>query len=329
MKSLRETFLSKVAQTSKFPLGLEIEKAEGIFLFDKEGKKYFDFISGISVSNLGHNNLKIISAIKDQLDKHLHLMVYGEYIQSIQVKFAEMLTKFLPEKLNSVYFTNSGAEAIEGAMKLSKRFSGRTEIVSFRNAYHGSTQGALSIIGGEEFKNSFRPLLPDTRLLEFNSVKQLEEITNKTACVIIEVIQGEAGVIPSEKKFLQKLREKCNETKTLLIFDEIQTGMGRTGKLFAFEHYGVIPDVICLAKAVGGGMPLGAFVSSKAIMDSLTNDPVLGHITTFGGHLVSCAAGKAALEILTDSDLIESVQKKEELFTSILTHKKIKSFGLV
>ena len=324
MNSLRETFFVNVAQTSEFPFALEMEKAEGVFIYDSKGKKYIDLISGISVSNLGHNNPQIISAIKNQLDKHLHLMVYGEYIQTPQVKFAESLSKFLPNHLKSVYFTNSGAEAIEGAMKLAKRFTGRTEIISFMNAYHGSTNGALSIMGNEEYKNSFRPLLPDVKLLDFNSEKQFSEITTKSACVIIEPIQGEAGIILPENNFLQLLRKKCDETGALLVFDEVQTGMGRTGKLFAFEHYKVPPDILCLAKAFGGGMPLGAFISSKEIMDSLTNNPSLGHITTFGGHPVCCAAGMASFAILSTSDILKTIPEKEFLFRKLLVHNKIK-----
>src|SRR5687767_10714613 len=308
MDSLRELFFSRIAQTSPAPIALEIEKAEGVYVIDSKGKKYFDLVSGIAVSSLGHNHPGILSAIKAQLDRHLHLMVYGEYIQSPQVKYAELLCRHLPENLSSVYFVNSGAEAIEGAMKLAKRHSGRTEIISFRNAYHGSTQGALSVMGSEEFKNAFRPLIPGTRLLEFNNKKTLRQITSEAACVIAEVIQGEAGVIVPETDFLKALRERCTETGTLLILDEIQTGMGRTGKLFAFEHYGIVPDILCLAKAFGGGMPLGAFISSKEIMGDLTQDPPLGHITTFGGHPVCCAAGMAAFTALMDEKLIETVR---------------------
>ncbi len=283
-----------------------------------------DLISGISVSNLGHGNKKIISAIKKQLDAHLHVLVYGEFIQSPQVNYAKLLADNLSGNLHTVYFVNSGAEAVEGALKLAKRFTGRTEIIAFKNAYHGSTHGALSVMGDETLKQPFRPLLPDVRLIEFNNEKQLEQITNKTACVIVEPIQGEAGVILPENSFLKKLRTRCDETKSLLIFDEIQTGMGRTGKLFAFEHYKIVPDILCLAKALGGGLPLGAFISSKKIMTSLSDNPSLGHITTFGGNPVCCAAGMAAFEQI--KTIIGGVKKKEKVFRKLLRHKKIVSF---
>jgi acetylornithine/N-succinyldiaminopimelate aminotransferase len=325
MLTQRQLFFQHIAQTSETPLALEIEKAEGVFLFDKDGKKYLDLISGISVSNVGHRHPKVIAAIKDQLDKYLHLMVYGEYIQSPQVKLAEALSAVLPSALSSVYFVNSGSEAIEGAMKLSKRFTGRTEIISFKNAYHGSTQGSLSIMGNEEFKNAFRPLLPDTKQIVFNDADSLKEITERTACVIVETIQGEAGAVLPQNDFLEKLAKRCKETGTLLVADEIQCGFGRTGKLFAFEHYDFIPDILCVAKGMGGGMPIGAFIASKEIMNSLTNDPVLGHITTFGGHPVCCAAALATLQVLTAEKLAEKVQEKEALFRSLLKHPKIRS----
>ena len=328
----RELFFHHLAQTSSTPLALEIERAEGIYLFDKQGKKYIDLISGISVSNVGHRHPKVMGAIHEQLEKYMHVMVFGENIQSPQVQFAKALCELLPEKLNSVYFVNSGAEAVEGAMKLAKRFTGRPEIISFRNAYHGSTQGALSIMGSEEFKNSFRPLLPDTRLLDLNQPEQFSRITERTAAVFIEPIQGEAGVILPQKYFLNKLRKRCDETGSLLVLDEIQTGFGRTGSLFAFEQYEIIPDILCLAKALGGGMPLGAFVASKKIMHSLTNDPSLGHITTFGGHPVCCAAGLASLNVLIENKLVGSVKEKERLFHHLLKHssiKEIRSNGLL
>ncbi|MFY9310371.1 MAG: aspartate aminotransferase family protein [Bacteroidia bacterium] len=327
MLTNRQLFFNHLAQTSETPLALEIEKAEGIYLFDTYGKKYIDLISGISVSNVGHRHPKVLSAIQQQLDKYMHLMVYGEYVQSPQVRLAKRLSEYLPESLSSVYFVNSGSEAVEGSMKLAKRFTGRTEIISFKNAYHGSTQGSLSIMGNEEFKSAFRPLLPDTRQIRFNNTDDLKYITNKTAAVIVETIQGEAGAIVPQNDFLKHLRSRCNETGTLLIADEIQCGYGRTGKLFAFEHFGFIPDILCLAKGMGGGMPIGAFISSKKIMASLTHNPILGHITTFGGHPVCCAASEATLKVLIDEKLVEAVQKKELLLRTLLKHPKIKAIN--
>lgn len=320
----RQLFFNHLAQTSPSPPALEIKNAKGIYLFGADGKKYIDLISGISVSNVGHSNPRVIAAIKKQLSKHGYLMVYGEYVIAPQVEYANLLTKHLPQKLNNVYFVNTGSEAVEGALKLAKRFTGRTEIISFINAYHGSTHGALSVMGNEEMKQAFRPLLPDVRFLEFNNEKQLNEITRRTACVIIEPIQGEAGVILPENGFLKKLRKRCDETGALLIFDEIQTGMGRTGEVFAFEKYKVVPDILCLAKAFGGGMPLGAFVSSKEIMSTLSHNPVLGHITTFGGHPLSCVAGTAAFrEVKRQKAAVR--KKKGELFKKLLVHPKIKA----
>ena len=327
MITQRQLFFNHVAQTSEMPMGLEIEKAEGIYLTDIYGKRYMDLISGISVSNVGHRHPKVISAIKNQVDKYMHLMVYGEYIQSPQVQLATLLTSLLPKNLNSAYFVNSGSEAIEGAMKLAKRHTGRTEIVYFNNAYHGSSQGSLSIMGNEEFKNAFRPLLPDTRQIRFNNVADLGEITERTACVVVETIQGEAGAIVPKDDFLKQLSNRCKETGTLLIADEIQSGFGRTGKLFAFEHYGFVPDIICMAKGMGGGMPIGAFVSSNEIMKSLTNNPILGHITTFGGHPVCCAASLAVLSVLLEENLMADVEVKEALFRKLLIHPKIKSIN--
>jgi acetylornithine/N-succinyldiaminopimelate aminotransferase len=325
MLTNRQIFLDHVAQTSETPLALEIVKAEGVYLYDAGGKKYIDLISGISVSNVGHRHPKVIEAIKEQLDKYMHLMVYGEFVQSPQILLAKALTKLLPAGLNSVYFVNSGTEAIEGAMKLAKRFTGRTEIISFKNAYHGSSQGSLSVMGSEEFKNAYRPLLPDTRLLSYNSVEDLQYITERTACVIVETIQGEAGAIVPENDFLQLLKEQCKRVGALLIADEIQCGFGRSGSMFAFEQYNFVPDVLCLAKGMGGGMPVGAFISSKEIMSSLTNNPVLGHITTFGGHPVCCAASLATLNVLQEEDLISNVKAKELLFRSLLKHPLIRS----
>jgi acetylornithine/succinyldiaminopimelate/putrescine aminotransferase len=319
MLNLRQLFLKHVAQTSESPLLLEVERAEGVYLFGPDGKRYFDLISGVSVSNVGHCHPRVVEAVTEQVSKYMHLMVYGEYIQYPQVRFAQRLTAILPESLNNVYFVNSGSEAVEGALKLAKRYTRRSEIISFIDAYHGSTHGALSVMGNEEQKRAFRPLLPDIKHLRFNSVPDLEQITNKTACVIVEPIQGEAGVISPTNGFLDLLRKKCNQTGALLIFDEIQTGLGRTGKMFAFEKYNVVPDILLLAKAMGGGMPLGAFISSKEIMSSLSIDPPLGHITTFGGHPVSCTAALAALDITIDEKLVDQVNEKAQIFIDKLS----------
>lgn len=325
MPTNRQLFLSHVAQTSTAPLMLEIERASGMYLYDTSGKKYMDLIAGIAVSNLGHSHPTVVEAIHQQAQKYMHLMVYGEFVQSPQVAFAEALTTYLPASLNNVYFTNSGAEATEGAMKLAKRYTGRTEIISFKKAYHGSTQGALSIMGDEYFKQKFRPLLPDTRQLTYNDEAGLQYITSRTAAVIVEVVQAESGVNPGTQTFITQLRQRCTETGTLLIFDECQTALGRTGRLWGFEHYGVIPDVMLLAKALGGGMPLGAFVASQHIMSSLSDNPVLGHITTFGGHPVCCAAGLAAFNQLVEGRLIEEVETKGKLFQQLLQHRTIKA----
>ena len=304
---------------------LEIERAEGVYLFDIIGKKYLDLIAGISVSNLGHSHPAVVKAVKEQAEKYMHLMVYGEFVESPQVKYAKVLSGFLPEKLGNIYFTNSGAEATEGALKLAKKYTGRTNIVHFRNSYHGSTQGALSVMGDESFKRKFRPLLPDILQLEFGDEKGLDKISEQTAAVIIETVQAESGIKVASQSFMSKLRKVCDDKGVLLILDEAQTGMGRTGKLFAFEHYDIIPDILLLAKAFGGGMPLGAFISSKHIMNSLSENPALGHITTFGGHPVCCAAGLAAFEVLTNEKLVEPVEEKGKLFDSLLNHPKIKS----
>ena len=323
MSTLRSQFYNHLAQTSDMPMELEIVSADGNYQYDSKGKKYLDLISGIAVSNLGHNHPAIKKAIAKQLDAHLHLMVYGEFIQAPQVKLANALAELLPKNLSSVFFTNSGSEAVEGALKLAKRFTGRTEMISCQNAYHGSTHGALSINGSEEWKNSFRPLLPDVRQILFNHWEDLSLITDKTACVIIEPVQGEDGVRIGNVYYLEALRKKCDETGTLLIFDEIQSGFGRTGKFFAFEHFNVIPDILILGKALGGGLPLGAFISSKEMMDSLQSNPVLGHITTFGGHPLSCAASLAALEVLKNEKWISEVEEKELLFKELLNHPEI------
>ena len=333
----RQLFLQHIAQTSQAPLALEITRAEGAVLYDKEGKEYIDLIGGISVANTGHRHPEVIEAIQKQLDAYLHIMVYGEFVETPQVQYAKLLTDHLPSSLNAVYFTNSGAEAVEGAMKLAKRITNRTQMIAFNNSYHGSTQGALSIIGSEYWRNAFRPLLPGVMHLEYGAPEVLEFITEQTACVIAETVQAEAGVIAPYKEWMKALRDRCTVTGTLLILDEIQTGFGRTGKLWGFEHFDVIPDIILLGKALGGGMPLGAFISDKKIMDAFTDNPVLGHITTFGGHPVCCAAGMAAMKVLLAEEIMHSISKKEKLFLSLLTPyrdgngskiKAIRSFGL-
>lgn len=327
----REIFLRHIAQTSAAPLALEIVKAEGALLFDINGKEYIDLIGGISVANVGHRHPKVIQAIKDQLDAYLHIMVYGEFIETPQVQYAKLLTDHLPPSLNSVYFTNSGAEATEGAMKLAKRFTNRTQVIAFNNSYHGSTQGALSIMGSEYWRNAFRPLLPDILHFDFNSREAIDAITEETCCVIMETVQGEAGIISPSGDWIQGLRKKCTEAGALLILDEIQTGFGRTGKLWGFEHFEIVPDILLLGKALGGGMPLGAFIADKKLMSVFTDNPVLGHITTFGGHPVCCSAGFAALAALLGEAPINDIKEKEELFESLLAHKKIRSvrsFGL-
>jgi acetylornithine/succinyldiaminopimelate/putrescine aminotransferase len=325
MPTSREIFFEHLTQTSACPPALEVSHGEGSYLLDAEGKKYIDLISGISVSSIGHNHPAISKAIKEQADKGLHFMVYGEFILEPQVKLAELISTLLPENLNCTYFVNSGSEAVEGALKLAKRFTGRTEIISFINSYHGSTHGALSVTGNEELKNAFRPLLPDVRIIPFNNVEALRQITSKTACVIAETIQGEAGAVVPENNFMSALRKRCDETGALLIFDEIQVGCGRTGKMFAFEHFDIIPDILLLGKAFGGGMPLAAFIASKEIMSVLSHNPVLGHITTFGGHPVSCAASIAMLNTIIESKFVEQVNEKEKLFRKNLIHTEIKN----
>ena len=324
MISQRQLFLNHVAQTSDFPLLLEIERAEGIYMFGTNGEKYTDLISGVSVSNIGHRHPSVVRAVKDQLDKYMHLMVYGEYIQSPQVNLAELLANHLPDNLSNTYLVNSGSEAIEGALKLAKRYTGRSEVIAFKNAYHGSTHGALSVLGNEDFKNSFRPLVPGVKFLNFNNFDELEEINEKTACVLIEPVQGEGGIILPESGYLQQLRERCTETGALLVFDEIQTGFGRIGSLFAFQQFNVVPDILTIAKAMGGGMPIGAFVSSKEIMSVFKTNPILGHITTFGGHPVSAAAAFASLKTLIDEKIVEDVFYKENIFRRYLKHPEIK-----
>ena len=333
---LRNQFLRHVAQTSPAPQLIEVARAEGVFFYTPEGKPYYDLVSGVSVNNVGHGNKAVVEAVQRQAADYMHIMVYGEMVERPQVEFARTLAEALPEPLDSVYFLNSGAEAVEGALKLAKRFTGRTEMISMRQAYHGSTHGAMSMMGapeGEEWKNAFRPLLPDTKAIRFNCEEDLAQITERTACVLCEPVQGEAGVRPPTEGYLQALRKRCTEVGALLIFDEIQVGMGRTGEMFAMKKYGVTPDIVCLAKALGGGMPLGAFVSSQEIMSTLTHNPVLGHITTFGGHPVCCAAGLAAMKFLQDNKIVEDVERKGALYEELLKDhpagKEIRRAGLL
>jgi acetylornithine/N-succinyldiaminopimelate aminotransferase len=323
MLTNRQLFLRHLGQTSPGPMLLEIIKAEGVYLYGADGRKYIDLISGVSVSNTGHRHPKIVEAVKDQLDSYMHLMVYGEIVQSPQVKYAAKLASLLPDELDTCFFVNSGSEAVEGAMKLAKRFTGKSRIISFINAYHGSTHGALSIQGSEHYRNAFRPLLPDTLQIDFNDSEALGKIDTKTACVIIEPVQAEAGVIYPVPGYLEKIRKRCSETGALLIFDEIQTGFGRIGSLFAFRRFGVIPDILLLAKALGGGMPLGAFISSSEIMSSLSSDPVLGHITTFGGHPVCCAAGLASMNVILEENLVEKCLLRSDFIKRNLKHPAI------
>ncbi|MFC2124454.1 aspartate aminotransferase family protein [Bacteroidota bacterium] len=319
----KDIFLKHTAQTSKHPLLIEIDHADGIYLTGKDGKKYLDLISGIGVSNIGHRHPRIVEAVKKQVDKHMHVIVYGEMVQDPQTDLAEKLQEFLPHSLDCYYFVNSGTEANEAALKLVKRCTGRSEIISFRRSYHGSTHGSLSVTGNEEKKSAFRPLLPSVKFLDFNIPEQLPGISNKTAGVIIEPVQGDAGVRIPDGSYMKALRNRCTETGTLLIFDEIQTGFGRTGKLFAFEHFDVVPDILTMAKAMGGGMPIGAMASSKDLMSKFTHNPALGHITTFGGHPVNCAAALANLQVLTETNLIEETESKGQLFEELLIHDRI------
>lgn len=320
---MRSLFLRHIAQTSPDPMLLEIVKGDGVYLTDKDGKKYIDLISGISVSNIGHGNPRVRRAIHEQTDLYLHTMVFGEYVQTPQVKLAAALSHHLPADLNSTYFVNSGSEAIEGAMKLAKKHTGRSNIVAMRNAYHGSSQGALSLMSDPYFTSAFRPLLPGIRFIEFNEIDQLEIIDKNTAAVVVELIQSESGYNVADERYIKALRDKCDQERALLIIDEIQTGMGRTGTLFAFEQYGIDPDILCVAKAFGGGMPLGAFVADKKLMAELMNEPVLGHITTFGGHPVSCASALAALQEIIETGIMKDIEPKSELFRSLLVHPEI------
>ncbi|MBI3220827.1 MAG: aspartate aminotransferase family protein [Bacteroidetes bacterium] len=327
-----DIFLHKLAPTSPFPFLISIERAEGVYLFSPDGKKYLDMISGIGVSNIGHRHPKVVKAIKDQVDKHLHVMVYGEYIQSPSNLLAAKLTSLLPPTLNCCYFVNSGTEANEAALKLAKRVTGRTQIISCRKSYHGSTHGSLSVSGNEVKKRAFRPLLPDVKFIDFNKMNDVDAITDRTACVIIETIQGDAGVRVPDIAYLKAVRERCAEVGALLILDEIQCGMGRTGKLFAFEHFGIVPDILTIAKAFGGGLPIGAFVSSYENMQQFTHNPMLGHITTFGGNPVCCASALATLQVIEDEKLLSTVEAKGKLIEGLLRHPKIKEvrrFGLM
>jgi acetylornithine/succinyldiaminopimelate/putrescine aminotransferase len=316
-----EVFLKHIAQTTQSPFLIDIERAEGIYLYSPDGKRYTDLISGIAVSNVGHGHPDVVKAVHDQVDKHMHVMVYGEFVQSSNNLLAKKITSLLPVPLDCVYFTNSGTEANEGALKLAKRVTGRTELVAFRGSYHGSTHGSLSVSGNEKKKFAFRPLLPDVRFLEFNISEQLSQITDRTAAVIIESIQGDAGVRIPDREYMQALRRRCDETGAMLICDEIQTGMGRTGKWFAFEHFEVTPDILTVAKAFGGGLPLGAFISSYHHMQTLTNSPMLGHITTFGGNPVSCAASLASIGVI--ESVLDEVEYKGALFEQLLVHPRI------
>ncbi|TVQ86819.1 MAG: aspartate aminotransferase family protein [Bacteroidetes bacterium] len=321
----RQLFYNFLGQTSQTPLAIEIERAEGIFMYGPDGKKYMDLISGISVSNVGHCHPEIVEAVQQQAERYMHLMVYGEFVQSPQVKLAEFLVSQLPDTLNNVYLVNSGSEAIEGAMKLAKRYTGRSEIIAFRNAYHGSTQGSLSVMGDENMKNAFRPLLPGIRFLDFNDREGLNQINSSTACVMAETIQGEAGALVPEADFLKEVREACNRNGSLLVLDEIQAGCGRSGSMWAFQQFGIVPDILTLAKGMGGGLPIGAFISSRQIMHSLTHEPILGHITTFGGNAICASAALANLNIIVREKLWENAARQEMLFRELLTHPKIKS----
>jgi len=332
MISHKQLFLQNNAQTSTSPNLLEIDVAEGIYLYDKSGKSYIDLVSGFAVSNIGHRHPKVIEAIKAQLDKYLHLTVYGEFVQTPMVLFAQQLLEVLPNTLNNVYFVNSGAEATEGALKLAKKHTGRSGIISCYHSYHGSTHGALSVMGNEQYKEGYGPLLPHVQFINFNEEADLQLITEQTAAVIIETVQGEAGIRVASESYMLKLRSRCTEVGALLILDEIQAAFGRTGTLFAFENYGIVPDILLLAKALGGGMPLGAFIANKDVMGVLKENPILGHITTFGGHPVSCSAGLASLQVIIDDNLVKNVNQKGELFRSLLIHpliREIRGKGLM
>ena len=321
---MKSDFFTFQAQTTQHPLAIEIERAEGVWLFGPGNRKYIDLISGIAVNNIGHCHPDVVKAVQEQAAKYMHVMAYGEYVQAPQTQFAKRLASVLPHNLNCVYFTNSGTEATEGALKLAKRFTGRNHIVSFKKSYHGSTHGSLSVTGNETKKYAFRPLLPNVSFIDFNQIEQLNTITPETACVIMETIQGDAGVRIPSIEFMLALRKRCDETGCLLILDEIQTGFGRTGKLFAFEHFGIVPDILTIGKAMGGGMHLGGFVANKTVMNSLTHNPILGHITTFGGHPVACAAGLAGLEVLINEQLIAGCEEKGQYLEKGLQHPLIR-----
>jgi len=320
----RDTFLNHLAQTTDSPALIAVTYAEGIYIYDTDNKRYTDLISGIGVTNIGHRNPTVVQAIKDQLDKHLHVMVFGEYIQSASNMLAQKVVSLLPAPLDCCYFVNSGTEANEGALKLAKRYTGRHEIISCRKSYHGSTHGSMSVSGNEVKKQAFRPLLPDVSFMDFNNIGDLDLITDRSACVIMETVQGDAGVRIPSKAYMKALRKRCDETGALLILDEIQCGMGRTGTLFAFEQFGIVPDILTVAKAFGGGLPIGAFISDKNIMACLTHDPMLGHITTFGGNPVCCASALATLKVIEDEKLLEQVEEKGKLFEKLLRHSRIK-----
>ena len=324
MSTAKEIFKKYQAQTFPYPSCLEISSASGCYIYDENDEKYLDFIAGVSAVPLGHNNSKINNAVKKQLDKYSHVMVYGEFIQKPQYYLAKLLSDCLPNKLNTTYFTNSGTEAIEGAIKLAKRITKRSEIISCKNSYHGSTHGTLSIMGNEEYKSNYRPLIPACNQIKFNDIKSLKYITNKTAAVVLEPIQGASGFITPKNNFLHEVRKKCDETKTLLIFDEIQTGFGRLGKIFAVDVFSVVPDILCIAKGMGGGMPIGAFISSWSFMNNLTFQPKLGHITTFGGHPISCTASLETLKQIKNTSILSTIKSKEKVFRKNLKHSKIK-----
>lgn len=330
--SLNEAFLARLAQTSPHPLALDVVKAEGCYLYDRRGKRYLDLVAGLAVNNVGHRHPKVVAALKEQCDRYLHVIPYGEFVQEPQVHFAEKLTSLLPSVLNSVYFVNSGTEAIEASLKLAKRVTGRTQLVGCRMSYHGSTHGSLSLTDNAQKRYRNLPLLPDTEHMVFNSPEDLSLITKRTAAVVVEPIQGDAGVRIPDSSWMSSLRQRCDETGAMLVFDEVQTGFGRTGKLFAFEQFDVVPDILVLGKALGGGLPMGAFISSRERMASLTHDPVLGHITTFGGHPLPCVAGLAALEVLLEERLIENAARMGSLFRELLIHpciKEVRGEGLM
>lgn len=321
---MKNDFYKYQAQTTPHPLALEISHASGSYIYDTSGKKHLDFVAGVSACTLGHCHPRVISAIKSQAEKYLHVMVYGEYIQEPAVELAKLLAENLPQNLNTTYLVNSGTEAIEGALKLARRATGRTQILYANNAYHGNTMGSMSVMGYEERKNAFKPLVPDCFPVNFNNEADLQKITSDTAAIILETIQGGAGFIQPENDYLKKVRQRCNETGTLLILDEIQPGFGRTGRLFAFEHFGIVPDILVMGKGMGGGLPIGAFTASHEVMALLQDNPKLGHITTFGGNPVIAAAALATLQELTETDIIQQTLEKEKLFRKLLKHPLIK-----